>query len=75
MLFRSILAAIHYENRDLANANTPLKIAVADDSTYGLAKLLRRVFDAKWPSDSFVQMRRELHPKVCEYLFGSTMAS
>ncbi|MEY4380093.1 MAG: hypothetical protein RLZZ378_496 [Actinomycetota bacterium] len=71
----TILAAIHYENRDLANANTALKIAMADDATYGLAKLLRRVFDAKWPSDSFVQMRRELHPKVCEYLFGSTMAS
>lgn len=71
----TILAALYYENCDLQNANKSLDKALSENPEYGLAKLLRRVFAAKWPSGSFARMRKELHPKVCEYLFGSTMAS
>jgi hypothetical protein len=71
----TILAALYYENCDLINANKSLNSAIIENPEYGLAKLLIRVFAAKWPSNSFARMRKELHPKVCEYLFGSTMAS
>jgi len=37
---------------------------------YPLAILLKRVYLAEWPSDSFSDMRRELHPKVREAIFG-----
>jgi len=32
--------------------------------------LLRRVYCAGWPVESFAAMRAELHPKVCASLFG-----
>ena len=64
-----IVAAMAYENGDGALAQKALDRAVADDEHYPLAGLLRRVFNAGWPPESFAQMRAELHPKVIASIF------
>ena len=66
----TILAAMAYESGDEVLAYISLERAFADDGTYALAGLLRRVFTAGWPATSFVQMRSELHPKVISTIFG-----
>jgi hypothetical protein len=64
-----IVAAMAYENGDGALAQKALDRAFADDEQYPLASLLRRVFNAGWPPESFSQMRAELHPKVIASIF------
>lgn len=64
-----IVAAMAYENGDGALAQRALDRAIADDASYPLACLLRRVFNAGWPPQSFAQMRSELHPKVISTIF------
>lgn len=64
-----ILAAMAYESGDGALAQKALDRAIADDERYPLAQLLRRVFNAGWPPESFAQMRAELHPKVIATIF------
>lgn len=66
----SLLAALSYEKGDGALAHRALDRALEDDPSYSLAQLLRRVFTAGWPPESFAQMRQDLHPKVCEGIFG-----
>lgn len=66
----TLFAAAAYENGDGALAGRALDRAFADDVTYSLAKLLRRVFAAGWPPESFTRMRGELHPKICAAIFG-----
>lgn len=44
-------------------------LAVAKES-YPLAQLLKRVYAAKWPASSFADMRKQLHPKVVEGIYG-----
>jgi hypothetical protein len=68
-----IVAAMAYENGDGALAQRALDRAIADDPTYPLGALLRRVFNAGWPPQSFAQMRAELHPKVIATIFDSTI--
>ena len=65
-----IVAAMAYEGGDGALAQKALDRAFDDDGTYPLASLLRRVFNAGWPPQSFAQMRSELHPKVVATIFG-----
>ena len=65
----SLLAAISYERGEGALAQRSLDRALADDPSYSLAGLLRRVFSAGWPPQSFATMRRDLHPKVCAGIF------
>ena len=65
-----LAAAIAYEHGDGALARAALDRAFADLPTYSLALLLKRVFSAGWPPQSFAQMRGELHPKVCAAIFG-----
>jgi hypothetical protein len=67
----SLFAALAYESGDGALAHRALDRALADINGYSLALLLRRVFTAGWPPQSFAAMRRELHPKVCAGIFGS----
>ncbi len=62
-------AEIAYEKGELDVAYYALDRALADEPSYGLAKLLRRTFAAGWPAASFVTMRAELHPKICAALF------
>jgi len=66
----TLFAAVAYENGEGALAGRALDRAFEDDVTYSLAKLLRRVFAAGWPPESFTRMRGELHPKICAALFG-----
>ena len=65
----SLLAAVSYEKGDGALAHRALDRALRDDPAYSLALLLRRVFTAGWPPESFARMRKELHPKVCAGIF------
>jgi hypothetical protein len=64
-----VVAAMAYEGGDGALAQKALDRAIADDEKYPLASLLRRVFNAGWPPESFAQMRNELHPKVIATIF------
>ncbi len=64
-----IVAAMAYEGGDGALAQKALDRAIGDDEKYPLAALLRRVFNAGWPPESFAQMRNELHPKVIASIF------
>lgn len=64
-----IVAAMSYESGDGALAQKALDRAFSDDEMYPLAGLLRRVFNAGWPPESFAQMRAELHPKVVAAIF------
>jgi hypothetical protein len=66
----SLFAALAYESGDGALAHRALDRALADINGYALALLLRRVFTAGWPPQSFAAMRRELHPKVSSGIFG-----
>lgn len=66
----SLFSAINYEKGDEQLASRLLDQGLGDDSTYPLAKLLRRVYAAGWPAGSFATMRKELHPKVCASLFN-----
>lgn len=66
----ALVAALAYETGDGALARAALDRAFADCPTYSLALLLKRVFTAGWPPQSFAGMRAELHPKVCAVIFG-----
>ena len=66
----ALFSAISYERGDGALATRALERAFADDANYPLAKLLRRVYAAGWPPESFANMRLELHPKICTALFS-----
>jgi len=65
----SIFAALCYERGEGALAQRALDRAFADNPSYSLALLLRRVFSAGWPPESFAAMRKDLHPKVCAGIF------
>lgn len=65
----SLLAALSYEKGEGALAQRSLDRALGDDPSYSLAGLLRRVFSAGWPPESFAAMRKDLHPKVCAGIF------
>lgn len=68
-----LFSATAYESGEADLAQIALDKAFADDLTYPLAILLRRVFFANWPPDSFAAMRAQLHPKICASLFGSSI--
>lgn len=64
-----LFAALSYERGEGALAQRALDRALSDDPSYSLAALLRRVFSAGWPPESFAAMRKDLHPKVCAGIF------
>jgi hypothetical protein len=68
-----IFAACAYESGECDLAHKALDKAFSDLPAYPLGLLLRRVFQAAWPADSFAQMRAQLHPKICATLFGSSI--
>lgn len=71
----SILAALSYERGEGALAQRALDRALSADPSYSLASLLRRVFSAGWPPESFAAMRKDLHPKVCAGIFTDVNSS
>jgi hypothetical protein len=68
-----LFAATAYESGEVGLAHNGLDKAFADDSTYPLAILLRRVFFSGWPAAAFSDMRAQLHPKICASLFGGSI--
>jgi hypothetical protein len=60
----SILASNIYSMDNFDEAKAILSKALVNDPRYSLAQLLNRVFNSGWPSDAFVTMTHELHPKV-----------
>ena len=66
----TLFSAVNYERGDGAMATKSLEKALEDQPNYPLAKLLKRVYAAGWPPESFAKMRGELHPKVVATLFG-----
>ena len=66
----ALYSAITYERGDGELAVNILDKAFADQKSYPLALLLRRVYAANWPPESFAAMRKDLHPKVCAALFS-----
>jgi hypothetical protein len=64
---RALVATVYYENDRTEDAINTINEA---DDNYPLASLLKRVYSAGWPKESFQQMREELHPKVVEGIFG-----
>lgn len=64
----AIYGAYLYEWGNKELANKALDKSLELESDYSLALLLRRVFSANWPIESFRAMRNELHPKVVEGL-------
>ena len=68
-----IFAACAYESGESDLAHKALDNAFADQISYPLAVLLRRVFFSGWPAHSFAAMRSELHPKICASLFGGSI--
>ena len=66
----SLYSAVSYEQGEGALAVKLLDQALDAQSAYPLALLLRRVYAAGWPAESFATMRKELHPKVCAALFS-----
>ena len=66
----TLFSAICYEKGEGALATRALDRAFADDLRYPLATLMRRVYAAGWPPESFAAMRSELHPKIRISLFG-----
>ena len=68
-----IFAACAYESGESDMAHKALDNAFADQISYPLAVLLRRVFFSGWPAQSFAAMRSQLHPKICASLFGGSI--
>jgi hypothetical protein len=66
----ALYSAISYEQGNNKLAVNILDQAFADQKSYPLALLLRRVYAANWPPESFATMRKDLHPKVCAALFS-----
>jgi hypothetical protein len=62
----SVLAAHTYQNGDENRAQEFLALALDENDSYSLAKLLQRVINSGWPQGAFASMTAELHPKVVE---------
>jgi uncharacterized protein YbdZ (MbtH family) len=63
----ALLAVMHYE---LDNPDAAFTVLSNAQDGYSLAMLLYRVFKSGWMPSSFADMRKELHPKVTEGIFG-----
>lgn len=65
----TLLSATAYELGDEELAKSALATALEADDQYPLALLLKRVFAAGWPAETFATMRTELHPKITAAIF------
>lgn len=68
--FITVQAQFQYELGFPEKARLLLDHALHINSSYELAKLLKKVTQAGWPADSFKVMRQELHPRVIEDCYG-----
>lgn len=65
----TLLSAMAYEAGEEELAKAALAEALQADDQYPLALLLKRVFAAGWPAETFATMRTELHPKITAAIF------
>lgn len=65
----TLLSATAYELGETHLAESALESALDADPQYPLALLLKRVFAAGWPPETFATMRTELHPKIITAIF------
>jgi hypothetical protein len=63
----ALVSTVYYENDRVEDAINTINEASED---YSLANLLKRIYSAGWPKESFARMRSELHPKVTAGIFG-----
>lgn len=63
----ALVSTVYYENDRVEDAINTINEA---SEGYSLANLLKRVYGAGWPKESFAQMRSDLHPKVVAGIFG-----
>ena len=68
----TLLSATAYEVGDEQLAREALTQALEADEEYPLALLLKRVFAAGWPAETFATMRTELHPKITAAIFDES---
>lgn len=68
--FLSILAMCSYEMESKEDSLKLLSMADEIKPNYSLTTLLRRVFEAGWPSSALTQMRNELADKVLVECYG-----
>jgi hypothetical protein len=61
---KTILSAFYFENLNTNDAKAKVQEALDIEPKYALALLLSRVYGSGWSAESFVKMRKELHPKV-----------
>lgn len=64
--FATVLSSYLYQFDMREEAQKELSIALAIDPDYSLAMLLKRVYDAQWPSSMMEQMAEDLHANVLE---------
>lgn len=64
----AVLSAYFYELDEVELSTLSLITALQIKPDYSLGLLLKRVYEAGWSADTFVQMRNELHEKVVEGL-------
>jgi hypothetical protein len=62
--FHTVLSALYYMEGEQALAQAELDKARALKDNYALAQLLTRIYGVGWPSQAFVAMTHEVHPKV-----------
>jgi hypothetical protein len=58
------------QTEEIEQAKIMLLEVLKLDSEYALAKLLNRVFDANWPSESFKAMAEQLHSQVVNTIYA-----
>ena len=65
----TVLSSYMYEMNNKELAESYLEKALEIDPDYNLANLLRRVYDQGWPSETFVNMGKQLHRQVLNIIF------
>jgi hypothetical protein len=59
-----------YQTEDTEQAKTMLVDVLTLNPDYSLAQLLKRVFAAEWPAESFKAMAEQLHSKVVDSIYA-----
>ena len=69
----TVFSAVCYEKGEGVMAQRVLDRALSDDPDYALAHLFRQFFATGRKPEIFADMRKELHPKVCDAIFSGTL--
>ena len=64
--YDTVMAMYHFEKENHDLVNVYLESATKSNPNYELLRLVKRVVSAKWASNSFAGMRKDLAKKVAE---------